>query len=79
MVTTTSAQDALLFALDVQTTLYDHDWDWDGADDFYRETTLAFSKPAEGEDEYNDRATILRTLTANDFFFAKGAEDIWLF
>eukprot|EP00667_Euglena_gracilis_P034718 EG_transcript_61338 len=57
MVTTSSALDALRFALDVQTTLYDYDWEWDGADDFYRETTLAFTKAVQGPSqgaEYSD-------------------------
>eukprot|EP00667_Euglena_gracilis_P002641 EG_transcript_2645 len=48
MVTTSSAHAALRFALDVQTTLYDHDWSWAGADEFYREATLAFTKVAHG-------------------------------
>eukprot|EP00667_Euglena_gracilis_P003073 EG_transcript_3082 len=38
MVTTTSAHDALHFALDVQTKFYRHSWGWDAADEFYRET-----------------------------------------
>eukprot|EP00667_Euglena_gracilis_P002961 EG_transcript_2964 len=53
MVTTSSAHDALLFALDVQTTLFENDWEWEGADDFYRETTLAFTK-ATSADEYSE-------------------------
>eukprot|EP00667_Euglena_gracilis_P000936 EG_transcript_936 len=43
MVTTTSAADALAFALDLQQALYEYEWDWDECDDFYRETTLAFT------------------------------------
>eukprot|EP00667_Euglena_gracilis_P001441 EG_transcript_1441 len=43
MATTASAHDALHFALEVQTVLYKHDWDWPGADEFYRETTQAFT------------------------------------
>eukprot|EP00668_Euglena_longa_P037879 GGOE01048789.1.p1 GENE.GGOE01048789.1~~GGOE01048789.1.p1 ORF type:complete len:434 (-),score=138.50 GGOE01048789.1:387-1496(-) len=59
MVTTTSAQNALLFALDVQTTLFDYDWDWSAADDFYKETTLMFTKAMDGsmvntDDDYSD-------------------------
>eukprot|EP00667_Euglena_gracilis_P001642 EG_transcript_1642 len=53
VVTTTSAQGALLFALDVQTALFEFDWQWDGADDFYRETTLAFLKPTAADDDYD--------------------------
>eukprot|EP00667_Euglena_gracilis_P013922 EG_transcript_14388 len=52
VVTTSNAQEALLFALDVQTTLYDYNWDWDEVDDFYRDTTMAFTKVC--EDEYSE-------------------------
>eukprot|EP00668_Euglena_longa_P047599 GGOE01063479.1.p1 GENE.GGOE01063479.1~~GGOE01063479.1.p1 ORF type:complete len:872 (-),score=271.54 GGOE01063479.1:252-2663(-) len=48
MVTTTSPQAALSFALDIQTTFFDYNWNWDGADAMYKETTLAFLKVDSG-------------------------------
>eukprot|EP00667_Euglena_gracilis_P001257 EG_transcript_1259 len=53
MVTTTSAQEALHFALDIQTTFYEYEWDWEEADEYYQETTLAFTKSGSAESEYN--------------------------
>eukprot|EP00667_Euglena_gracilis_P004647 EG_transcript_4669 len=53
MVTTTSPQAALRFALDLQTTFYDYDWDWAEADEHYQEATMAFVKPEAGEVEYS--------------------------
>eukprot|EP00667_Euglena_gracilis_P001838 EG_transcript_1836 len=52
IVTTTNAQDALRFALDVQTTFYNYDWDWEAADEHYQEATMAFIK-ADAEQEYH--------------------------
>eukprot|EP00667_Euglena_gracilis_P003051 EG_transcript_3058 len=58
MVTTTSVDRAALFTLDVQTTLFEYDWEWPGLDQFYRETTLMFAKSPDGpfatEDDYRD-------------------------
>eukprot|EP00667_Euglena_gracilis_P001750 EG_transcript_1748 len=60
MVTTTNAQAALRFALDLQTTFYDNDWDWEGLDEHYKEATLAFVKPDSGDEEYNNLWSGLR-------------------
>eukprot|EP00667_Euglena_gracilis_P003042 EG_transcript_3048 len=57
MVTTTCALDALRFALVLQLTFYDHYWDWDGAEELYQETTLAFDRSPRGptsDVEYGD-------------------------
>lgn len=48
MVTTGSAEAAVLFALDLQTAFHAHDWGWDGADDLYCEAAQAFVKAPPG-------------------------------
>lgn len=44
---------------DVQTTLFEYDWEWPGLDQFYRETTLMFAKSPDGpfatEDDYREQ------------------------
>lgn len=73
MVTTTSAADALAFALGLQQALYEYDWDWDECDEFYREATLTFV-PVESltasEDDYRTQAGVVLRACQCCFLYA---------
>lgn len=44
MATTDCAPNAVNFAIDIQVTLFEHDWGWDGADGYYQESSHVFLK-----------------------------------